>query len=171
MSDHSKNKIYWIEGVTRKEVQTALSTNKYPLLYRRSIRRALVSFSIALSLSLIFSSSIEGEKMSSYVSVVSGLLLIGTYLALRFSVRMIADAPTELLDERLIAIRDRTYLTAYRWLSFVVGIVFGAAIAGEFSFGVDRWGPVLVALALLIAGLPSMVLAWKLPSEVQASED
>jgi len=84
---------------------------------------------------------------------------------------MIADAPTELLDERLIAIRDRTYLAAYRWLSFVIGIVFGFAIAGDFSFGVDRWGPVLFALALLIAGLPSMILAWKLPSEVQASED
>jgi len=171
VSEQPKNKIYWTEGVTRKEVQTALSANKHPLLYRRSTRRALVIVSIVLSLSLVFSSSIESEKMSSYVSAISGLLLIVIYLALRISVRMIADAPTELLDERLIAIRDRTYLAAYRWLSFVIGIVFGFAIAGDFSFGVDRWGPVLFALALLIAGLPSMILAWKLPSEVQASED
>jgi hypothetical protein len=84
---------------------------------------------------------------------------------LRFSVRLIADAPTELLDERLIAIRDRTYLSAYRWLSFVVGIVVGVGIARDFSFGADHWENVIVAFIMLIAGLPSMILAWQLPSE------
>lgn len=81
------------------------------------------------------------------------------YLALRFSVRLIADAPAELLDERLIAVHDRTYLTAYRALSFVIGIIFGMAIAKDFSFGIDSWWPAFMALAMVIAGLPSMTFA------------
>ena len=165
MTEPQKNKIYWTEGVTRKEVENALTTNKYPMLYRRAVRRALVVFSLLLVLVLIFSGSIGNAKVESYIAAFVGILLLLTYFALRFSVRLIADAPSELLDERLIAIRDRTYLMAYRWLSFAAGVFLGAAIAGDFSFGVDSWWPVVVALAMLVASLPSMVLAWTLPSE------
>jgi len=160
-----EKKIYWTEGVTRKEVETALSTNKYPALYRRSVRRALVGIYAVLIALLVLSYSIAAVKLSSYVAAISGALLIAMYLALRYSVRLIADAPTELLDERLVAIRDRTYLIAYRWLSLVVGIILGFAIAGDFSFARDSWWPLVVALGMLIAGLPSMILAWTLPSE------
>ncbi len=84
--------------------------------------------------------SIGTEKVTSYISAIAGAILPALFFALRFSVRLIADGPTELPDERLIAIRDRTYLSAYRWLSFVVGIVVGVRIARDFSFGVDHWG-------------------------------
>lgn len=171
MSEKPKNKFYWNEGVTRKEVEHALSANKYPALYLRSTRRVLVAVYIALTSLLLFSSSVPSEKLASYLYTISGALLIAIYVVLRFSVRLIADAPTELLDERLISIRDRTYLTAYRWLSFGIGIIFGLAIGGDFSFGVDRWGPVLFALAILIAALPSMVLAWQLPSEARVAKE
>lgn len=171
MSEKPKNKFYWNEGVTRKEVEDALSANKYPALYLRSTRRVLVAVYIALTSLLLFSSSIPSEKLASYLYTISGALLIAIYFVLRFSVRLIADAPTELLDERLISIRDRTYLTAYRWLSLGIGIIFGLAIGGDFSFGVDRWGPVLFALAILIAALPSVVLAWKLPSEARVAKE
>ena len=165
VTEPPKNKIYWTEGVTRKEVEQALSTNRYPALYRRSSRRALVSVYVSLVLLLVFSSLISQPKAESYITAIAGMLLLMIYFALRYSVRLIADAPSELLDERLIAIRERTYLIAYRWLSFVGGIVFGAAVAGESFFGADSWWSALLGLALLIAGLPSMVLAWTLPSE------
>lgn len=165
MTEQPKNKFYWTEGVTRKEVETALSANKHPALYRRSVRRTLVGFYTALIVLLVFSYAIDSVKISSYLAAISGALSIAMYLALRFSVRLIADAPAELLDERLIAVRDRTYLTAYRALSFVIGIIFGMAIAKDFSFGIDSWWPAFMALAMVIAGLPSMILAWKLPSE------
>ena len=165
MTEQQKNKIDWTEGVTRKEVENALTANKYPMLYRRVVRRTLVIISLVLVILLIVSDSIGNAKVASYIAAIAGILLLLTYFALRFSVRLIADAPSELLDERLIAIRDRTYLMAYRWLSFVVGIFFGGAIAGDFSFGADTWWPVFVGMAMLIASLPSMVLAWTLPSE------
>jgi len=103
------------------------------------MRRALVTVYTTLGLLLLFSESIGTPKVSSYVAAISGILLLIIYLVLRYSVRLIADAPSELLDERLIVIRDRTYLSAYRWLSFVVGIIMGTAIATDFSFAVDSW--------------------------------
>ncbi|MFM8481100.1 MAG: hypothetical protein ACKOCF_07880 [Gammaproteobacteria bacterium] len=165
MSEQPKNKIYWTEGVTRKEVETALSANKHPRLYRRWARRSLVVMYTVLIVLLVFASVIANYKAASYIAAIAGATLIGLFFALRFSVRLIGDAPTELLDERLIAIRDRTYLSAYRWLPFVIGTIFGVGIVQDFSFGIDRWGPVLVAFVMLIGGLPSMILAWKLPSE------
>lgn len=165
VAEQPKNKFYWTEGVTRKEVETALSANRHPALYRRAVRRTLVAIYATLAILLVCAPWFGTPKIASYISAIAGALLIAMYFALRFSVRLIGDAPTELLDERLIAIRDRTYLSAYRWLSFVVGVVFGLAIAGKFSLSVASPWPVIMALAALIAGLPSMVLAWKLPSE------
>lgn len=165
MAEQRKNKFYWTEGVTRKEVEAALSADKHPALYRRSVRRTIVAIYAALIVLLFFAPSIGTEKVTSYISAFAGAILLALFFTLRFSVRLIADAPTELLDERLIAIRDRTYLSAYRWLSFVVGIVVGVGIARDFSFGADHWENVIVAFIMLIAGLPSMILAWQLPSE------
>lgn len=171
MTEQPEKKIYWTEGVTRKEVERALTSTKHPSLYRRPMRRALVTVYTTLGLLLLFSESIGTPKVSSYVAAISGILLLIIYLVLRYSVRLIADAPSELLDERLIVIRDRTYLSAYRWLSCVVGIIMGTAIATDFSFAVDSWWAVMFAIAMVIAGLPSMILAWRLPSERPASED
>jgi hypothetical protein len=47
----------------------------------------------------------------------------------------------------------------------------GAAIASDFSFDLDSWWPALLAMAMIIAGLPSMILAWRLPSEEPVKED
>lgn len=106
MSEQPEKKIYWTEGVTRKEVLEALSANKYPMLYRRPVRRGLVVLYATLTLALVFSPFIANAKVQSYVEGLAFFSLVGLYLTLRFSVRMIADAPTELLDERLVAIRD-----------------------------------------------------------------
>jgi len=45
------------------------------------------------------------------------------YFQLRKSVRNVADAPDELLDERQIAVRNSGYLHAYRYLAGV-GILY-----------------------------------------------
>lgn len=165
MSEQPEKKIYWTEGVTRKEVLEALSANKYPMLYRRPVRRELVVLYATLTLALVFSPFIANAKVQSYVEGLAFFSLVGLYLTLRFSVRMIADAPTELLDERLVAIRDRTYLIAYRWLSVVLGLAVGLSIGGEFYKDFISAWPVLMGFAATVLGLPSMVLAWRLPSE------
>jgi hypothetical protein len=42
-------------------------------------------------------------------------------------VRLVADAPQEALDERLIRIRDRSYLVAYRWFG-ALAVVLALAL-------------------------------------------
>lgn len=104
-----------------------------------------------------------------------GLAPIPLWLAVRRSVRLIADAPTELLDERLVAVRDRTYLHSYRWLVFALGV--GAAIViitndvvGDLSDEtITAQLDVLTAAAYAslwaLPALPSVVLAWTLRNE------
>lgn len=57
------------------------------------------------------------------------LLIFVFWFLLRKAVRLVADAPEESLDERLIELRDRSYLWAYRWLS-TVAFAFAAAPLG-----------------------------------------
>jgi hypothetical protein len=81
---------------------------------------------------------------------------------LRRSVRTVADLPDEHLDERLLAVRDRTYVHAYRILSAVVVVALVVV-----SIAVDRTtitfhdvSALLWPVCLGAIGLPSAVLAW-----------
>lgn len=49
--------------------------------------------------------------------------IFGVWFLLRRAVRLVADAPDDALDERLLAIRNRIYLSAFRALATVVGIL------------------------------------------------
>jgi len=97
------------------------------------------------------------------------ILAIVLWLALRVSVRVVADLPEEYLDERQNRVRDRAYLDAYRWFA---GITLLAATAGLIAFlalsSDDRldvtltWGA-LMGIFWTFEGLaltlPSMVVA------------
>jgi hypothetical protein len=61
-------------------------------------------------------------------------------------VRLVADAPDEALDERLIAIRNRIYLTAFRALATVLGFM-GVAIL-IWAFQADDSGVMTTTLSL-----------------------
>jgi len=170
MSEQKNKTFFWIEGVFRREVEHALSANRYPALYQQPVRRTMVALYAALSIVLALAQSIGTDQTFIYIATVTAVLLVTLFIALRLSVRLIADAPSELLDERLVAIRDRTYLSAYRWLSLIFGVWVGMAIHPDFSLG-DPWWPTVGALAMIVAGLPSMILAWRLPSERSRGED
>ena len=60
--------------------------------------------------------------------------------------RLVADAPDEALDERLIAIRNRIYLTAFRALATVLGFM-GVAIL-VWAFQADDSGVMTTTLSL-----------------------
>jgi hypothetical protein len=49
--------------------------------------------------------------------------VFAVWFLLRRAVRLVADAPDEALDERLVAIRNRIYLSAYRALATVLGFL------------------------------------------------
>jgi len=104
------------------------------------------------------------------------IVLTGTLgLIVRAAVRRGADLPDEDIDERQIALRDRSYLIAYRivgatvlWLMLAAYIVADAAATQVVATGVAAWlmSDAFFVLIALIVLLPSAVLAWYVPDEV-----
>jgi hypothetical protein len=91
-------------------------------------------------------------------------VLLG-YLFLRISVRGIADAPDELLDERQIKVRNTSFRYAYFILSYVlmglmVLMFFGPELQ-MFQPNGDDGSYVVIAALFASATLPSMVMAWR----------
>lgn len=166
MSEPKRKKFYWIHLVTRKQVESALGDERPSRLRSQPVRRLLVA---ALSLSIILASVSElvfGDgKLGTYVEGLGLFATVVIYLVLRRSVRLLADAPTELLDERTVAIRDRAYTTAYWVLCFVAGILAGILIANDLSVDPMQGSAMLFVFFLTMGCLPCMVLGWTLPSE------
>lgn len=87
----------------------------------------------------------------------------------RTAVRRVADLPDEDIDERQIALRDRTYLVAYRIVGATVPTIgaFGYIVADApstqgISADVAAWimSDLFFVLVSLLLFLPSAVLAW-----------
>jgi hypothetical protein len=129
---------------------------------------------IALSIAVLY----LGPVLVWFVDDGFGLLPIalagsvfGLWFLLRRAVRLVADAPDEALDERLIAIRNRVYLSAYRSLVTVIGFLLVALLL--WALWSQRDGTITATLSLTwpqanaviwfmfgqILVLPSLVLA------------
>jgi hypothetical protein len=178
MTDKKGNKFYWSAGVTKNEVIESLNDNTPSRFRNQFNRRALVLFTSACLIGLSFVFFIDQPKLKSYSEIVLLVLVFLLYFQLRKSVRNVADAPDELLDERQVAIRNAGYLYAYRWLS-VVMFIYALVFIGVFEifFGhlnaathIKFTSP-LIAFCMWVACLPSMVLAWLLPTEHSITED
>ena len=161
-----KEKQYWpIEGVTRREVIKSQNDTRFNFLRTRKSRRLMIAGLTLLTVLVALSSALP-SKASSYVGTLGGLLLLIGYLLLRTSVRHIADSPDELLDERQIALRDRSYLHSYRIISSVFALLLVALFIridlSENAFEISEWWGTgtWFSLIMLMAGLPSMVVAW-----------
>ena len=174
-----KNKIYWFEGVTKKGVISLLNDEKLKYRWLRPQRnRRILVLSMGLGLVLVALGSYwptlktnmnlsDGSEIVIYsitaIWVIFAVLL--GFMFLRISVRGIAEAPNELLDERQIKIRDTSFRYAYYVMSYIVLallilMLFGPDIQMFQPEGND--GSYLVISALFsFAALPSMVLAWR----------
>lgn len=105
------------------------------------------------------------------IPVVFVASIFAAWFLLRRSVRLVADAPDDALDERLIPIRNRSYLTAYRALGIVIGpmiaiLLWGAsadALSGTlsptFSLTYPQVNAALWFVMALLLLLPSLSLA------------
>jgi hypothetical protein len=174
-----KNKIYWFEGVTEQGVKSLLSDKnpKFGWLRPQRNRRILVSL-LALSLvalamgsywptlkiTMALSPGSEVFVYSVSAIVVVFAVLLG-YSFLRVSVRGIADAPDELLDERQIEIRDTSYRYAYLSMGYLVIallllIFFGPEVSLFQAEGNDG-SYLMIATLFAFASAPSMILAWR----------
>ena len=164
-------RFYWFEGVTRAEVERGLRDASPSVLHRQTPRRLLVIANALIALSLAGSVFIVQPKVRSYSAVILMALALWAYVALRRSVRLMVDAPGELLDERQLALRNAVYAVAYRSLAiisipYIVLVivvspegVLHARLAGDF------WVSILWSYLVCSMSLPNMIMAWQLPSE------
>jgi hypothetical protein len=174
-----KNKIYWFEGVTEKGVKSLLTdeNSKYRWLRSQKNRRILVVL-MALGTALVAAGSYwptlktnldlsDGTSVVIYsVTAIFAIfaVLLG-YLFLRVSVRGIADAPDELLDERQIKIRDTSFRYAYYAMGYLIAGLLILVLSGPelklFEPEGNDGSFLIISMLFLSASLPSMILAWR----------
>ena len=174
-----KNKIYWFEGVTEKGVKSLLTdeNSKYRWLRSQRNRRILVvlmamgtalvaagSYWPTLKTNLNLSDGTEVVIYSVTAIFVIFAVLMG-YLFLRISVRGIADAPDELLDERQIKIRDTSFRYAYYAMGYLIAGLLILVLSGPelklFEPEGNDGSFLIISMLFLSASLPSMILAWR----------
>lgn len=145
----------------------------YRKLRQKEVRRRLVALNVFLLVTIpLMGVGQDGTKEGalnltftlSFFTLTLFLYII--YFQMRTSIRLIADAPEEFLDERQIQLRNHSYLESYRILSGVVVIVGLAIIvwagAGmKFSDHEGLFTTSFISLLMMVAVLPTMVLAWK----------
>ena len=100
-----------------KEVEKQLNDTKWDGLRTPGAKRfLLVASNVVILFGTGFLLAVGDNAWAAYSLI--HILLIGVFwFLLRQSVRLIADAPEEALDERMIRQRDRSYLLAYRWMA------------------------------------------------------
>ncbi len=128
----------WLWQTTNKgEVMKDLADTKWDWL--RTPRGLDTVITIAFS--TLFVAPVIVWFVDDGIGIIPLVMVGGIFAAwflLRRAVRLVADAPDEALDERLVAIRNRIYLSAYRALATVlafigVGILFWAMVRADDS--------------------------------------
>lgn len=173
-----KNKIYWFEGVTERGVKALLNDEYSKFSWLRSQRnRRLLVVLMGLGLALVALGSywpiIETDlELSSAVTltiysvtaIFAVLSVIGGYLLLRISVRGLADAPDELLDERQIKVRNSSFRYAYMGMGYLVLaliiLMFNGPELKLFAPEGNDGSFLFIATLFTFSSMPSMVLAW-----------
>ena len=154
-----------------KSVEKQLNDTKWDGL---RTRRAKVVLLVASNVAILFGTGFlvaVGDNRWATYSLIHILLIFVFWFLLRQSVRLVADAPEEALDEMMLQLRNRAYVIAFRWLS-VLGFVIITALmafaivsdfdeAGDgFNYLVPLTWPQVQAIFWLVAAyvmlLPSM---------------
>jgi len=114
-----------------------------------------------------------GDNQWTSYGLIHILLIFVFWFLLRQSVRLVADAPEEALDEMMLELRNRSYVVAFRWLTTLVALGVTAlmifAVISDFQPGSDgfnyalnpTWPQVQAVFWLYFAYilmLPSMAL-------------
>ena len=174
-----KNKIYWFEGVTEKGVKALLNdeNSKFRWLRPQRNRRILVVLMtvglIAVAMGSYWPILKSNMNLSNGTEIVvysvTAIFVIfavlGGYSFLRISVRSIADAPDELLDERQIRVRDTSIRYAYYGMGYVVLAILTLMIFGPdlqmFQTEGNDGSFLMIATLFAYGSMPSMVMAWR----------
>jgi hypothetical protein len=161
---------YWKEGVFAGEITQVMSAEyaeRHRWLLSHKNQRRFVVFAAATWLLNLFGAFDLSWNLGFDDSLFSwwSILMVASYLLLRQSVRALADAPTELIDERLTAVRDSAYRSAYRLMGWIIpitgGLVIGVAQSADESLTVDHFVFGLFCFGFVFEGLPNMFIAWR----------
>lgn len=173
----SQKEYFWTSGtsgVSRAEVERALSPEyaaKYGWLMTTRARRIIIVLSI-VSWGLVVYGGFDlpgGLGLTNSHLSWWGILPMLCWWTARSSARILADAPDELLDERLLAVRNAAYHEAYRLLGILVSLLVVVAIALDVTLtnstrelGHPDWTSLVVTIPFVmiwaLSSLPSLVL-------------
>jgi len=175
----NKNKIYWFEGVTEKGVKSLLNEedSKFRWLRPQRNRRILVALMVLgliavamgsywpilkTNLDLTDGTSVVVYSVTAIFVIFS---ILGGYSLLRISVRSIADAPDDLLDERQIQVRNTSIRYAYYAMGYVVLALLCLTFFGPelkmFKAEGNDGSYLMIATLFAYGSMPSMVMAWR----------
>lgn len=154
------------EAQVAERAERLLSDERYPALRTRRSRSLLVG-AMTAAIAASPPAWLAGGPLWGLAVVIAGF---GVLFVLRYSIRVIADLPEHVLDERMRSSRDRAYVEAYRWFA---GLAVILASVGLFAFVVNAdesdvlvveltWDGVMAGFwVLLLAALamPSIVVA------------
>lgn len=168
----SEKNFYWVEGVTRKEVMKSLNdnnTSKFRFQRNRKILATIISLSLVISGLTVF---MDINTFRTYLEMALMATILGIFFLLRKSIRLVADAPSELLDEYQVSIRNRGYYYSYKWMTLI------ASVYAIFFYSLHRWGGnieflrlgndytfILLSFILWLVAIPTITLAWIIPTE------
>lgn len=163
-------------GASVKSVEKQLNDTRWDGLRTDGAKRfLLISSNVALVGGTIFLLMAQDNAWTA-LSLIHILLVFVFWFLLRTSVRLVSEAPDEALDERLIQIRNQSYVSAYRYLSAIAfGLVTALLVysivvdfqadSDGFNYLLSFTWPQMQALFWLIFGysfmLPSMALIAK----------
>jgi hypothetical protein len=174
-----KNKIYWFEGVTEKGVKSLLTdeNSKYGWLRPQRNRRVLVALMVVGLIAVAMGSYWPTLKTNMNLSDGTAVVIysvtaifvifavLGGYSLLRISVRSIADAPDELLDERQIKVRNTSIRFAYYGMGYLITGLLILMLSGPelklFEPEGNDGSFLMIAVLFAFASMPSMVMAWR----------
>lgn len=166
------------DDVVAEWADRVLNDTRFASLRTRRARVALVTAEIVS----IAATPVVWLRFGAIAGIVAVGAALGVLYLLRRSVRVVADMPDHLLDERQLALRNAMYVEAYRYLA---GLTVIAASLGLFVFIVRAddadtlaielgWNDVMAAfwpLQLLALALPTIAVALRDRGELPLDPD
>lgn len=154
------------EEVFRRRVETMMRDQSYDRLRTRQARYLLAG-TLLVGLAAAPVAFLLGGSWAGLPVVLACAML---WLALRISLRLVADLPEEYLDERQARIRNRAHVEAYQWLTAVAVLTSAAGLlafiiqgkdpdADTVALSWDQASALFCFVTALALTLPSIVVA------------
>ncbi len=155
------------EAEVRRRTDRLLDDDRFDALRGSTARRVVAVAYVLVSAAMVV--SWFGGTIAGVVGLAAWAV---AFVALRLSVRSMADLPDYVLDERMRRERDMTYVSAFRLVSAVLGIAVSVLFVKVVVADANDETTVLTVSAgaanalfwgvfALVLGAPSLAMAWR----------